>query len=142
MSSEPSNGRSRKPKQTTKAQKPKVVRDKITLLIQRDTSVKLSTLAAMKGLDRSTLADSILTEALRHVVISLRGPLAEGGAGGRSSNRAKTASQRRRLEGRSLIRISDQPQRRIAANFPRRIIHRSESNDRAAGLLVPRSNRT
>jgi len=39
-------------------------------------------LAALKGVDRSTLADSILTEALRGVVISLRGALAaEGGAG-------------------------------------------------------------
>ncbi len=41
-----------------------------------------SILAAPKGVDRSTLADSILTEALRGVVISLRGALAaEGGAG-------------------------------------------------------------
>lgn len=82
MSTEPSNGKGRKSRQTTKPAKPKVTRDKITLLIQRDTSVKLSTLAAMKGLDRSTLADSILSEALRHVVISLRGPLAEGAGEG------------------------------------------------------------
>jgi hypothetical protein len=35
--------------------------------------------------DRSTLADSILTEALRGVVISLRGSLAgEAGEGGES----------------------------------------------------------
>jgi len=39
-------------------------------------------LAALKGVHRSTLADSILTEALGGVVISLRGALAgEGGAG-------------------------------------------------------------
>ena len=95
MGGETPNGKGRKGKQTIKAQKPKVVRDKITLLIQRDTSVKLSTLAAMKGLDRSTLADTILSEALRHVVISLRGPLAEGGAGGEA---AETGQDRESTE--------------------------------------------
>ncbi len=59
--------------------KTKDVREKITLLISKETNVKLSTLAALKGVDMSTLADTILTEALRDVVISLRVALAEGG---------------------------------------------------------------
>ena len=53
------------------------------LLLSKETNVKFSTLAAVKSVDRSTLADSILTEALRGVVISLRGSLAgEAGEGG------------------------------------------------------------
>jgi hypothetical protein len=51
--------------------------------IWKEANVKLSTLAALKSVDRSTLADSILSEALRGVVISLRGALASGvGEGG------------------------------------------------------------
>jgi hypothetical protein len=87
MSGEASNSKSRKSRSTAKPSKPKYTREKITLLIGHDTNVKLSTLSAHKGLDRSTLADSILTEALRHVVISLRGPLADGaGEGGEAQD--------------------------------------------------------
>jgi hypothetical protein len=76
---------SRRSRPTAKPAKPKDGREKITLLISKETNVKLSTLAALKGVDRSTLADSILTEALRGVVISLRGALAGGaGEGGES----------------------------------------------------------
>jgi hypothetical protein len=74
------NRQSRRSRPAAKPAKPKAGREKITLLISKETNVKLSTLAALKGVDRSTLADSILTEALRGVVISLRGSLA-GGAG-------------------------------------------------------------
>ena len=85
MSSDITNGQnrqSRRSRPAAKAAKPKDGREKITLLVSKETNVKLSTLAALKGVDRSTLADSILTEALRGVVISLRGALAaEGGAG-------------------------------------------------------------
>jgi hypothetical protein len=76
------NRQSRRSRPAAKPAKPKDGREKITLLISKETNVKLSTLAALKGVDRSTLADSILTEALRGVVISLRGVLAaDGGAG-------------------------------------------------------------
>ena len=85
MSSDITNGQnrqSRRSRPAAKPAKPKDGREKITLLISKETNVKLSTLAALKGVDRSTLADSILTETLRGVVISLRGALAaEGGAG-------------------------------------------------------------
>src|SRR5512135_2608452 len=81
MSSDITNGQnrqSRRSRPAAKPAKPKDGREKITLLISKETNVKLSTLAALKGVDRSTLADSILTEALRGVVISLRGALADG----------------------------------------------------------------
>jgi hypothetical protein len=83
MSDDMTNGQSRQSRRSrpaAKPAKPKDGREKITLLLSKETNVKLSTLAALKGVDRSTLADSILTEALRGVVISLRGALA-GGAG-------------------------------------------------------------
>jgi hypothetical protein len=78
MSGEPKSRRSRS---TPKPPKSKDSREKCTLLIQRDTSIKLSTLAAIKGVDRSTLAEEILAQALRHVVISLRSPSSEAGEG-------------------------------------------------------------
>ena len=82
MSGETASGKNRRSRPAAKPAKLKDGREKITLLISKETNVKLSTLAALKGVDRSTLADSILTEALRGVVISLRGALAaEGGAG-------------------------------------------------------------
>jgi len=46
-----------------------------------------SILAAPKSVDRSTLAHSILREALRGVVISLRGALAVGGGEGHGEER-------------------------------------------------------
>jgi hypothetical protein len=79
MSGESKGRRSRQSAKTARA---KEAREKCTLLLQRDTSIKLSTLAAIKGIDRSTLADEILGQALRHVVIALRGPMGEAGEGG------------------------------------------------------------
>jgi hypothetical protein len=48
-------------------------RDKCTLLLDADTSLKLTVAAHLRGLDRSELVNELLTDALRHVVISLRG---------------------------------------------------------------------
>ena len=48
-------------------------RDKCTLLLDRDTSLKLSVAAHLRGLDRSELVNELLADALRYVVISLRG---------------------------------------------------------------------
>jgi len=48
-------------------------REKCTLLLDADTSVKLSVAAHLRGLDRSTLVNQLLAEALRYVVISIRG---------------------------------------------------------------------
>jgi hypothetical protein len=50
-----------------------VEREKCTLLLDPDTSVKLSVAARLRGVDRSTLVNQLLTDALRYVVISIRG---------------------------------------------------------------------
>ena len=77
------NRPSRRSRPAAKPAQRKDSREKITLLISKETNVKLSTLAALKGVDRSTLADSVLTEALRGVVISLRGAGGRGRGGRR-----------------------------------------------------------
>jgi len=48
-------------------------REKCTLLLDSDTSVKLSVAAHLRGVDRSTLVNMLLAESLRYVVISIRG---------------------------------------------------------------------
>jgi hypothetical protein len=50
-----------------------VQRDKCTLLLNPNTSIKLSVAAALKGVDRSDLVNELLEDALRHIVISVRG---------------------------------------------------------------------
>ncbi len=80
MSTEGKPKRSR----TTKTPKGKAPeRLKCSLLLTRENDLRLTVLASVKGTDRSTLLNGILDEALRGVVVSLRGQLAtEGGAGG------------------------------------------------------------
>jgi hypothetical protein len=74
-----------KAKKTTRAKAPKgkaPERLKCSLLLTRENDLRLTVLASLKGTDRSTLLNTILDEALRGVVVSLRGPLAsESGAG-------------------------------------------------------------
>jgi hypothetical protein len=48
-------------------------REKCTLLLSPDTSIKLTVAAHLRGLDRSELVNELLNDALRHVVISIRG---------------------------------------------------------------------
>ena len=43
------------------------------MLLDRDTSIKLGVAAHIRGIDRSDLVNELLAEALRYVVISLRG---------------------------------------------------------------------
>jgi hypothetical protein len=50
-----------------------VQRDKCTLLLNPDLSIKLGVAAALKGVDRSDLVNELLADALRHIVISVRG---------------------------------------------------------------------
>ena len=56
---------------------------KCSLLLTAENDLRLTVLATLRGLDRSTLLNSILDDALRGVVVSLRGPLSAetGGAG-------------------------------------------------------------
>lgn len=82
MSPDPNNAKGRK---TTRAKAPKSKapeRLKCSLLLTRENDLRLTVLASLKGTDRSALINAILDEALRGVVVSLRGPLAEGGGAG------------------------------------------------------------
>lgn len=80
-----SDAQGSKGKKTTKARAPKgktPERLKCSLLLTRENDLRLTVLASLKGTDRSTLLNAILDDALRGVVVSLRGQLAtEGGAG-------------------------------------------------------------
>jgi hypothetical protein len=56
---------------------------RVLLMLTRENDLRLTVLASLKSTDRSTLLNTILDDALRGDVVSLRGPLAnEGGAGG------------------------------------------------------------
>ena len=57
---------------------------KCSLLLTRENDLRLTVLASLKGTDRSALINTILDDALRGVVVSLRGALAteSSGAGG------------------------------------------------------------
>ncbi len=55
---------------------------KCSLLLTPENNLRLTVLARLRETDRSTLLNSLLDDALRGVVVSLRGALApEGGAG-------------------------------------------------------------
>ena len=63
-------------------------RIKTSVLLSRSVDIKIRALSGIRGVDKSTLINSLLEEATRGVVVSLRGPLAEGygpGAGEDSS---------------------------------------------------------
>jgi len=51
---------------------------KCSLLLSPENDLRLTVLAALRGTDRSGLVNVILDDALRGVVISLRGSLADG----------------------------------------------------------------
>ena len=58
-------------------------RIKTSVLLSRSVDVKIRALSGIRGVDKSSLINSLLEEATRGVVVSLRGALAEGnGAGG------------------------------------------------------------
>ncbi len=54
---------------------------KCSLLLTPENDLRLTVLATLRGTDRSTLLNSILDDALRGVVVSLRGALAAEGGG-------------------------------------------------------------
>ncbi len=55
---------------------------KCSLLLTAENDLRLTVLASLRKTDRSTLLNSILDDALRGVVVSLRGALAEAGGAG------------------------------------------------------------
>ena len=82
MSQDSGNPKGKKPPRA-KPQKGKAAeRLKCSLLLTPENDLRLTVLASLRGTDRSTLLNSILDDALRGVVVSLRGSLAaESGAG-------------------------------------------------------------
>jgi hypothetical protein len=73
-------GKKGKAAKTPKGKAPE--RLKCSLLLTKENDLRLTVLASLRGTDRSTLLNGILDDALRGVVVSLRGQLAtESGAG-------------------------------------------------------------
>lgn len=64
-------------------------RIKTSVLLSRSVDIKIRALSGIRGVDKSTLINSLLEEATRGVVISLRGPFADG-AGGDSGEDERT----------------------------------------------------
>jgi hypothetical protein len=82
MSHDAGNAKGKRPKATRTTKNKGGERLKCSLLLTPENDLRLTVLASLRGTDRSTLLNGILDEALRGVVVSLRGPLAgEGGAG-------------------------------------------------------------
>jgi hypothetical protein len=65
-----------------KAPRPKAAeRVKCSLLLTKENDLRLTVLASLRDTDRSSLLNTILDDALRGVVVSLRGQLATGEGG-------------------------------------------------------------
>lgn len=75
-------GKAKKSKATKTRKDQGAERIKTSVLLSRSVDIKIRALSGIRGVDKSTLINSLLEEATRGVVVSLRGPLAEGyGAG-------------------------------------------------------------
>jgi hypothetical protein len=82
MSQDAGNAKGKKPPRAKSPKGKPAERLKCSLLLTAENDLRLTVLATLRGMDRSTLLNGILDEALRGVVVSLRGSLAaEGGAG-------------------------------------------------------------
>jgi hypothetical protein len=83
MSQDSGNPKVKKPLRAKPPKGKTAERLKCSLLLTAENDLRLTVLASLRGTDRSTLLNAILDDALRGVVVSLRGPLAaESGAGG------------------------------------------------------------
>ena len=82
MQPEPGHSKARKSRATKTPRGKGVEKVKCSLLLTPENDLRQTVLAAMRGTDRSGLINSILDEALRGVVISLRGNLADGAGEG------------------------------------------------------------
>jgi hypothetical protein len=76
-------GKSKRSRATKTRKDQGAERIKTSVLLSRSVDVKIRALAGIRGVDKSTLINSLLEEATKGLVISLRGPLAEAyGTGG------------------------------------------------------------
>lgn len=78
MQNEPGSTKAKKSRAAKSPRGKGVEKVKCSLLLSPENDLRLTVLAAMRGTDRSGLINTILDEALRGVVISLRGSLADG----------------------------------------------------------------
>ncbi len=82
MSQDAGNAKGKKPPRAKPPKGKAAERLKCSLLLTAENDLRLTVLATLRGMDRSTLLNVMLDEALRGVVVSLRGSLAsETGAG-------------------------------------------------------------
>ncbi len=82
MSQDAGNQKTKKPPRAKPPKGKGAERLKCSLLLTPENDLRLTVLASLRGTDRSTLLNSILDDALRGVVVSLRGALAEAGGAG------------------------------------------------------------
>jgi hypothetical protein len=66
-----------KPQRKKSAASPARTRVKASLMLSADVDLRLTVLAKLKGLDKSALAERIIGDATRGVVVSLRGMAAD-----------------------------------------------------------------
>jgi hypothetical protein len=81
MQNEPPSAKSKKSRAAKAPRGKGAEKVKCSLLLSPENDLRLTVLAAMRGTDRSGLVNAILDDALRGVVVSLRGPLADGAGG-------------------------------------------------------------
>ena len=83
MSHDAGNAKGKRPKAAKTTKGKGAERLKCSLLLTPENDLRLTVLASLRGADRSTLLNSILDDALRGVVVSLRGAGSRGrGRGG------------------------------------------------------------
>lgn len=75
-------GKPRKSRGTKTRKDQGAERIKTSVLLSRSVDIKIRALAGIRGVDKSTLINSLLEEATRGVVVSLRGAMAEAGVVG------------------------------------------------------------
>jgi hypothetical protein len=86
-------GKSKRSKTTKTRRDQGADRIKTSVLLSRSVDIKIRALAGIRGVDKSTLMNSLLEEATRGVVVSLRGPFAESSGAGEATSDASESSE-------------------------------------------------
>ena len=90
MSHDAGNAKGKRTKATKTTKNKGAERLKCSLLLTPENDLRLTVLASLRGTDRSTLLNSILDDALRGVVVSLRGRWQPRAGQGRGLSRRPT----------------------------------------------------
>ncbi len=76
-------GASKRKRKPAKADRPEVGKPrKVAILFDPDVDLRLTILAAKRAVGRSQLVNDLVDRETRGIVVSFRGPSAEGAAGG------------------------------------------------------------